>query len=358
MPQGLSQTVRGVFGLHQWPRSRRLGPLQRKSTPLYASDVEARYALPNADGAGQTIGVVQFGGEFKPDDFDRCMDAQAKIRDRPIVKRIDNAALQHEIETTKDLEAALDSQIIAALAPASRIVIYQGPDDERGFLDAIRTAIFDDEFKPSVLSISYGWPEHLWTPIALDILEELFAAAALLGVSVFCSSGDNGAETDYDGKPHVLAPASNSFVHACGATTIQPDSSAESAWENSGGGFSEHFAAPPWQDAAPTRGVPDVVAQERPGYCAYLDGVELAVGGTSAIAPMWSALAARLNQRLETPIGFFAPLLYGSREKILRPVNDGSNGYYHAAPGWNPCTGLGVPIGTEIEKALRGPGAE
>ncbi len=352
----LSGIVRGVFGIHQWPRSRRLGPLQRKATPLYADDVEARYALPNADGAGQTIGVVQFGGEFKTDDFDRCMEAQRKTADRPRIKRVDDAALQHEIQTTKDLEAALDSQIIAALAPASRIVIYQAPDDERGFLDAVRTAIFDEEFKPSVLSISYGWPEHLWTPIALDILDELFTVAALVGITVFCSSGDNGAETDYDGKPHVLAPAASPFAHACGATVTQPDSPVETAWEKTGGGFSEHFAAPPWQDAA-ARGVPDIAAQERPGYCAYLDGVELAVGGTSAIAPMWSALAARLNQRLGTPVGFFAPLLYGSREKIFRAVTDGSNGYYHAGPRWNACTGLGVPIGVEIEKVLRGAGA-
>ncbi|MDP9018596.1 MAG: S53 family peptidase [Candidatus Eremiobacteraeota bacterium] len=365
VPHDIAVMLCGVFGLHQWPRSSRLGALQRHATPLTAGDVVKRYAFPDADGAGQTIGVTQFRGEFKADDFDRCMQAQGVTAARPIVKRVDDAALTHEFETTKDLEAALDVQIIGSLAPAARIVIYEAPDDERGFLDAIRTALFDAEFAPSVLSISYGWPEHLWTPAALDVLDELFTVAALVGVSVFCSSGDNGAELDYDGKPHVLAPASSSFVHACGATELSSDAAnqAETAWEKTGGGFSTHYDVPPWQgiatssaaayEVAAGRGVPDMAAQQLPGYCVYLDGVELAIGGTSAVAPMWSALAARINQRLGVPIGLFSPMLYASRAKLLRDVTDGSNGPFQARPGWNPCTGLGVPIGTAIEAALR-----
>jgi len=368
VPREIAALVSGAFGLHQWPRSSRLGPLERHSTPLSASDLVKRYDFPAADGSGETVGVVQFRGEFRADDFDRCMQAQGVAPPaRPIVKRIDDAALRHAVETTKDLEAALDAQVIGALAPGARIVIYQAPDDERGFLDAIRTALFDEEYEPSILSISYGWPEHLWTPAALDILDGLFTAAALLGVSVFCSSGDNGAELDYDGKPHVLAPASSPFVHACGATTIVTDSEGEReiAWERTGGGFSQHFDVPPWQhvvravaDANKSdvgRGVPDVAAQEHPGYCVYLDGVELAMGGTSAVAPLWAALTARINQRLGKHVGLFSPLLYASRAKLFRDVTDGNNGRFPAGAGWNPCTGLGVPLGAAIEAALRAP---
>jgi len=363
VPPEIATIVSGIFGLHLWPRSSRLGPLQRHSIPLSASDVIDRYQFPDADGTGVTVGIVQFRGEFKADDFSRCMAAQGVTSSPPIIKRIDNAALQHDIQTTKDLEAALDIQIISALAPGARTVIYQAPDSERGFLDAIRTAIFDDELAPSILSISYGWPEQLWTPAAVSILEELFAAAALLGVSVFCASGDNGAELQYDGRPHVLAPASSPFVHACGATTIVADSPTlqETVWENTGGGFSERFGAPSWQKAMPAgpaqsaalgRGVPDIAAQESPGYLVYLDGVELAVGGTSAVAPMWAALAARVNQRLGTPIGFFAPLLYASHPTGFREIVDGSNGHFEAHAGWNACTGLGVPLGRAIEALL------
>ncbi len=367
VPPEIAALLRGAFGLQQWPRSSRLGSLQRHSTPLSASAIATRYEFPDADGSGQTIGVVQFRGEFRADDFDRCMRAQGLAPARPILKRVDDAALEHKLETVKDLEAALDSQILGALAPGARVAIYEAPDDERGFLDAIRTALFDEEFTPSVLSISYGWPEHLWTPAALDVLDELFTVASLVGVSVFCSSGDNGAELDYDGKPHVLAPASSPFVHACGATTLSADSSNEAAWEKTGGGFSERFAVPPWQQVARAvaaesqvaagRGVPDVAAQELPGYCVFLDGVELALGGTSAVAPLWAALAARLNQRLGAPIGFFSPLLYTSNEPNFRNITDGNNGRFQARAGWNPCTGLGVPRGTSLESSLRAAGS-
>jgi kumamolisin len=359
VPPQIAPLLRGVFGLHQWPRSRKLGSLQRHATPLSARQVEERYAFPDGDGAGQTIGVVQFRGEFKAADFDRCMHSQGVTAGHPIVKRVDDAAVQHELDTTKDLEAALDVQIIAALAPSARIVIYEAPDDERGFLDAIRTAIFDDEFRPSILSISYGWPEQLWTPAVLTLLDELFAAASLLGISVFCSSGDHGAEVDAAGKPHVVAPASSRFVHACGGSALAADGGTdESAWSETGGGFSAHFDAPAWQAgvAQGGRGVPDFAAQVVPGYTVYLDDTELAIGGTSAIAPLYAALTARVNQRLGIPAGLMTPLLYASPGKAFRDVRNGSNGYFNAANGWDPCTGLGVPIGTGVEAVLRGGG--
>lgn len=362
VPPEIATIVRGIFGLHQWPRSRKLGALQRHAQPLLASDVAARYKFPSADGAGQTIAAVQLRGEFKPNDFNQCMSAQGLAPALPIIKRVDDAAVAHEVATTHDLEAALDVQIIASLAPAARLVVYEAPDDERGCLDAVREAIFDQEYLPSVLSISYGWPEQTWTPVALDILDELFVAAALVGISVFCSSGDNGAELNYDGKPHVLAPASSPFVVSCWATEIASAGSEEQAWERTGGGFSARGAVPPWQDVARSaasgygvsagRGVPDVAAQQAPGYYVVVDGVELAMGGTSAVAPVWSALTARINQRLGVPAGFFAPILYASGSRFFNDVTAGSNGPYQASQGWDPCTGLGTPDGTALAEVL------
>lgn len=364
VPAEIAGIVRGIFGLHQWPRSRKLGALERHAQPLLASDVAARYQFPSADGAGQTIGAVQLRGEFKPDDFNQCMSAQGLSPALPIVKRVDEAAVVHEVATTHDLEAALDVQIMASLAPAARIVVYEAPDDERGCLDAAREAIFDEEYAPSVLSISYGWPEQTWTPVALEILDELFMAAALVGISVFCSSGDNGAELNYDGKPHVLAPASSPFVIGCGATVIANTAPEEQAWERTGGGFSARDdSVPPWQNVARSsashygvstgRGVPDVAAQQSPGYYVVLNGIELAMGGTSAIAPVWSALTARINQRLGVPVGFFAPMLYApSGRRLFSDVTAGSNGPFQASQGWNPCTGLGTPVGAALEEAL------
>jgi kumamolisin len=365
-PPEIAAMLRGPFGIHQWPRSHAIGALHNVTTPLAASDVVARYQFPDADGSGQTIGVLQLRGTFKPDDFTKCMRAQRVTPNLPIVKRVDNAELTHGIETAKDIESAIDTQIVGALAPGAQIVVYAAPDDERGVLDAIRTALFDEESRPSILSISFGFPELLWTPAALTVLDELFTVAALIGVSIFCASGDNGAELDYDGKPHVLGPASSHFAHACGGTEIsQSGGTDEIAWEKSGGGFSERFDVPAWQDVAtaaateyqlkPGRGVPDFAAQIRPGYTVFFDGTKFAMGGTSAVAPAWSALAARLNQRLGHPIGFFAPLCYrNAAQGLFRPVTSGGNDRFRAAAGWNPCAGLGVPVGSAIEGALRG----
>jgi kumamolisin len=69
---------------------------------------------------------------------------------------------------------------------------------------------------------------------------------------------------------------------------------------------------------------------------------------------MWAALTARLNERLGVCIGHFAPLLYASSNGITRDVTSGNNGRFNAHAGWNPCTGLGVPVGTRIEAALQG----
>jgi kumamolisin len=365
-PPEIAAILRGPFGIDQWPRSHAIGALHGHTMPLSASDVAGRYQFPQADGAGQSVGILQLRGTFKPDDFTKCMQAQGVETKLPIVKRVDNAELVHGIETEKDIESAIDTQIVGALAPGAQIVVYAAPDDERGVLDAIRTALFDEENCPSALSVSFGFPEQLWTPVALTILDELFTVAALVGVSIFCASGDNGAEMDYDGKPHVLAPASSPFAHACGGTEIPSGAGvpAEIAWNMTGGGFSDRFDVPPWQQNVaipaakeyqmkPGRGVPDVAAQVRPGYMVFFNGTEFAMGGTSAAAPMWCALAARLNQRLGHPIGFFAPLLYGAPAGTLRDVTSGGNDRFHSSAGWNPCTGLGVPNGDTIEKVLR-----
>ncbi len=355
-PSQIAATLRGPFGIHQWPRSHAIGTLQGRTTPLSAKDVATRYEFPDGDGSGQTVGLIQLRGTLRPNDFTQCMAAQGVSPKPPIVKRVDNAELAHAEETEKDVESAIDTQIIGQLAPGAQIVVYAAPDDERGVLDALRTALFDDANRPSILSISFGFPEQLWTPVALTILDDLFTAAALLGVSVFCAAGDNGTEFDAAGKPHVLAPASSPFAHACGGTQLiaNGNGTAEIAWPKTGGGFSESFAAGPWQSsAAPGRGVPDVAAQVMPGYAIVFEGTPLAAGGTSAAAPMWSALVARINQRLGTPAGFIAPLLYAAPAALFRDVTSGGNDRYQSAVGWNPCTGLGVPIGTAIDAMLR-----
>lgn len=376
LPGDLEPLVHALVGLDTWPHARsapKRSPAKaaeaRVPTPLSAADVARIYAFPKNPGTGQRIGILQLGGTFDRDDLEALAKlAGTRVPDVSTV-RIDDAATHGTRETVFDPELLLDTQIAASLAPGADLVLYDAPHSERGFLDAVRTAIFDTRHAPQILSISYGQPEMLWTPAALEILDDLFAAAALLGISIFCASGDSGADL-VDGDPHVRAPASSPFAHACGGTELALVDGAvvnETAWSLSGGGFSSRAPSEAWQSAAatvasergiaPGRGVPDVVGQVVPGYRVVRHGTVTYASGTSAVAPMWAALTARINAEIGAPIGFFAPSLYAHEEEngVCRPIDTGANDFYRAGPGWNPCTGLGTPEGIAILRALSEP---
>ena len=101
------------------------------------------------------------------------------------------------------------------------------------------------------------------------------------------------------------------------------------------------------------RGVPDVAGAADPdtGYSVRIDGTDAVVGGTSAVAPLWAALVARINQANGTPAGYLNPSLYG-RPQALRDITTGSNGDFDATSGWDACTGLGTPNGPTLRAAV------
>jgi kumamolisin len=130
------------------------------------------------------------------------------------------------------------------------------------------------------------------------------------------------------------------------------------------------FAVPSWQQGVgvpgdadtgrPGRGVPDVAADADPatGYQVRVGGTDAVIGGTSAVSPLWSALTCRLAEALGQRPGLLQPLLYaglsaGEKPEGFRDVTSGSNGAYGARPGWDPCTGLGVPDGEALLQRLR-----
>jgi kumamolisin len=165
-------------------------------------------------------------------------------------------------------------------------------------------------------------------------------------------------------------------VLGCGGTHLLLDGAegAESAWRervagielSSGGGASAIFGMPHWQRTAGLqarlgkrgRGVPDVAgkADLLTGYVAHIGGMDVPLGGTSAAAPMWAGLMARIGQASGVRTGFIAPLLYQSAFRgATRDVTRGTaGGGLHAAAGWDPCTGWGSPLGTVLAARLAG----
>jgi len=115
--------------------------------------------------------------------------------------------------------------------------------------------------------------------------------------------------------------------------------------------------------------VPDVSGNADPysGYAVVVGGTPQVIGGTSAVAPLWAGLLARINQSFArkdgNPVGFVNPLLYAGATAgtAFHDVTQGNNDIYHAlqgkypaGTGWDPCTGLGTPDGTRLLGALSG----
>src|SRR3954447_3142480 len=162
--------------------------------------------------------------------------------------------------------------------------------------------------------------------------DRAFQAAAMLGITVCCASGDNGSSDGIkDGRAHVDFPASSPHVVACGGTRLEASKGAisnEVVWNAAGGGatgggVSDVFALPSWQSAAKVppsanpggrrgRGVPDVSGNADPatGYQVRVDGTDAVIGGTSAVSPLWSALVCRPAEALGQRPGFLQPVLY------------------------------------------------
>jgi kumamolisin len=75
------------------------------------------------------------------------------------------------------------------------------------------------------------------------------------------------------------------------------------------------------------------------------------IGGTSAVAPLWAGLIALANAQNKNTAGFVNPVLYAA-PSAFRDITSGNNGAFQAGPGWDACTGLGSPKGTEVVSAL------
>jgi subtilase family serine protease len=98
--------------------------------------------------------------------------------------------------------------------------------------------------------------------------------------------------------------------------------------------------------------VPDVAADADPntGYNIVLHGVQVPIGGTSAVAPLYAGLFAAFG----TKLGFITPKLW-LNQVCFNDITVGDNGAFRAAVGPDPCTGIGSPIGTRLANLLSTP---
>ncbi|HXB66955.1 MAG TPA: S53 family peptidase [Candidatus Acidoferrales bacterium] len=303
-------------------------------------------------------------------------------------------------------EISLDVEWAHAIAPGANIVLVLSKSDaDIDILSATRFAV--DHRLGDIISQSFGENESCVDPAILAQQHQVFAEATMKNITIFASSGDNGAaQPSCDGSAFVKAvsnPASDPLVTAVGGTelhaarycvtitglvTCNPAANpapgtyeGEIAWNepdfgSTGGGFSVLFDNPPFQDGAidggkKQRGVPDVSysAAVLHGVLTWLDipgvtpGSFFLFGGTSAGSPQWAAIAAIADQKAGYSLGYLNTALYqigqsGGKSRVsLFDVTSGNNSLidnstgvnvtvvqgFNAGPGWDATTGLGSP---------------
>jgi kumamolisin len=343
-------------------------------TPL---QIASLYNFPSGTGEGECVAIIELGGGDRTSDLSNYFSSLG-IQPAPRVTAVSvDHGKNHPTGDPNgpDGEVMLDIEVIGAIAPGANIVVYFAPNTDAGFLDAITTAVHDTINKPSVISISWGGPESSWTQQSMTAFDSAFQSAATIGITVCVASGDNGSSDGVtDGANHVDFPASSPYALACGGTSVQASGNtitSETVWNDgaqggaSGGGVSSFFQLPAWQDSLEVtltsggsqpltmRGVPDVSGDANPetGYDVRIDGSDTVIGGTSAVAPLWAGLIARINSAKGSSIGYINPRLYAA-PSALNDITSGNNGSYAASPGWDACTGLGSPNGANVAALL------
>jgi subtilase family serine protease len=241
-------------------------------------------------------------------------------------------------------EETLDVEAVHGMAPAAKIVFVGAPNNYQD-LDAAMNHVVDQQLA-QIVTNSYGFPTELLPPGYVVPFEDTLIQAAIEGIGVYFSSGDNGDETSLFGFATTDWPASSPWVTAVGGTSLGIGSAntrvIETGWGTSnyncdtttlactrtgwlygaGGGISRIFAAPSYQAGLGLsgRGVPDVAALGDPqtGLLVgqtqtFPDGTyydEYRLGGTSLSSPIFAGIMALADQAAGHPHGFANPVFY------------------------------------------------
>lgn len=381
LPAEWDGVVEAILGLDNRPQARPhfrtrqpIGNIHRRAVAPVSytpPEVAAFYGYPAGTGEGQCVALIELGGGYRPADLAAFFSGLGLAAPAVTAVSVDHAANSPTGDADgPDGEVMLDVEVVGAIAPGARIAVYFAPNTDAGFLDAVTSAIHDTTHNPTVISISWGGAESTWTAQAMTAMDEAFQAAVALGITVCIAAGDGGSSDGLAAGDHVDFPASSPHVLACGGTRLEADQSrisSETVWNDgssggaTGGGISSFFAVPIWQNglaalttagetvALAMRGVPDVAGNADPetGYAVRVDGTDSVIGGTSAVAPLWAGLIARINAGAGRPAGFLNALIY-PHPADCRDVVAGNNGGYAARAGWDACTGLGSPNGAAL----------
>ncbi len=344
-------------------RTREISDVSGRATPyitgsgpggyFIGKDFRAAYAPQvTLTGAGQTIGLLEFDGFF-PSDVPRNFAAAglpAVPTQTVLLDGVSGAA------GSANTEVILDIMMAAYMAPgAAKIMVYEGATPN----DILNRMATDNQAQQ--ISSSWGF-----SPVNATT-EQIFKQYVAQGQSVLQASGDSGA---YSGG--VMSPSDDPNLTIVGGSSLSTAGAggpwqAESAWSGSGGGVSTVYPIPAYQrgvsmaangGSATMRNIPDVaLTADIQMYLIQGNGQPVAVGGTSAAAPLWAGFIALANQQAaaggKPRVGFLNPLLYaaGGGSSYVADFHDitrGSNNGYSAVTAYDLTTGWGTPAGQHL----------
>ena len=378
-PQGLV-----VFGCQTRPR---LGPPARAF--CYGPDqIRAAYDIQpilagGIDGAGGTIVIVD---AFQSPTIQKDLAAFDTIWNIPAPPSFNIIApdglTPFDVTSPNQVgwsaEISLDVEWAHAVAPGANIdLVLAKSNDDVDILSATRYAV--DHNLGDVISQSFGEAEACMDPTLVEQQHQVFAQATAKGITLFASSGDQGAgQPTCDGQSLMLSastPASDPQVTGVGGTHLLADAhtgayGSESVWNDDfgagGGGFSTIYRRPgyqaPVQGNNKQRGVPDVAynGDVRGGVVAAWSVLFPAnvvaffiFGGTSAGSPQWAGIVAIADQKGGHRLGAINKTLYhiGKSDAYgaaFHDITSGNNSFegaagFEAVAGWDAATGLGTP---------------
>ena len=156
IPAGLAQSVEAILGLDNRPQAeahfRVNGAAAAAAGVSYTPrQVAELYQFPlDVDGTGQTVGILELGGGYMPADLKNYFASLGVEEPNVISVSVDKAQNQPTNPNSSDAEVLLDIEVVGAVAPGTKIVVYFAPNTDQGFQDALTTAIHDATNNPSI----------------------------------------------------------------------------------------------------------------------------------------------------------------------------------------------------------------
>ena len=340
-------------------------------------------------GTGQTVGLLEFSDYYKVDitNYENIIGLTNYV---PLTNAVIlTSRFDHGPGTANNDEVALDIEQAIAMAPGlSRVIVYETRSSESSIL----TSMADDDLAKQM---SCSWT---WTGGPDPTIDGLFQQMAAQGQSFFQASGDSDAYTGnemIDDSSQTNAPVDSTNLTCVGGTTLTMNGSgaswsSETVWNynsrgdsdanlGSGGGISTYYHIPYWQanvnmtangGSTTFRNVPDVALTADNIFVSYNNGDDSGTNyfvGTSCAAPLWAGFCALVNQQSVevngTTVGFLNPALYAiangtNYNACFHDITNGNNigtstpGLFNAVTGYDLCTGLGTPNGTNLINIL------